>query len=86
MNSQVEVPPPGNRVRSYLEIVAPDDTPTHDIERSVADSIDLFADQRLPLHVEYGGTNYEFNAELALAPAWRRELLVLLHRALEVRI
>lgn len=86
MNSHVEVPPPGNRVRSYLEIMTPDDTPNHQVERDVTESIDLLQDLPFPFKLEGGGTTFEFDVELALAPAWRRELLFLLHRALEARV
>lgn len=86
MNARAEVPPPGNRVRSYLEIVAPDETPSHVMEREVEDSIDLLENQPFPLRLQSGDTTFQFDVESALAPAWRQEMRALLHRALEVRV
>ena len=86
MNAHVEVPPPGNRVRSFLDITTPDTTPNAQVENDVSSCIDLVEDNPFPLDMHSGDTTFQFNLELALAPAWRRELLVLLHRALEVRV
>ena len=86
VNSSVVVPPPGNRVRSYLDILTPDQTPNQKILHDILDPIDLFANQPLPLNVQSGDTTFAFNIEQALAPAWHRELEVLLHNALAVRV
>lgn len=86
INAHVAVAPPGNSVRSYLEIVAPDETPNATLEQSIAGSIDLFGATRLPLKVQSGDISFEFDVEQALAPAWRREIIVLLHSALVVRV
>lgn len=86
VNSNITVQPPGNRVRSYLDIVTPDQTANQKILDDILNPIDLFANQPLPLNVQSGDTNFTFNIEQSLAPAWHRELEVLLHNALAVRV
>ena len=71
---------------SYLDVVAPDDTPSSKIERAVADSIDLIREQPLPLVVQSEEVTFEFNVEFRLAPAWRTELVNLMRAALAVRL
>lgn len=86
INSHVAVRPPGNRVRSYLEILAPDETSNAKVEQDMAACVDLFAAPRFPLKVQSGDSTFEFDVEQPLAPAWRREIIVLLHSALVVRV
>jgi hypothetical protein len=86
VNSNVVVPPPGNRVRSYLDIVTPDQTSNQKILYDILNPIDLFANQPLPLNAHSGDTTFTFNIEQALAAAWHRELEVLVHHALAVRV
>lgn len=86
VNSNIIVTPPGNRVQSYLDIVTPDQTPNQKILYDILNPIDLFANQPLPLTVQSGDTNFTFNIEQSLAPAWHREVEVLLHNALAVRV
>ena len=86
VNSHVEVPPPGNRVRSFLEILAPDATASQQLQSDISDSVSLFENQPFPLSVQIGSTSFQFNVERALAPAWHHEIEVLLHYALAVRV
>jgi hypothetical protein len=85
-NLIIEVKPPGNRVRSYLDIWTPDETSNQQVQTDILDCIDLFTNPEFPLKVHGGETTFHFNVELALAPGWHRELLVLLHRSLAVRV
>jgi hypothetical protein len=85
-NAVVEVRPPGNRVRSYLDILTPDRTLNQQVETDIIDCIDLFTNPAFPLKVHHGETTFQFDIELALAPGWHRELVVLLHRSLAVRV
>ena len=84
-NSHVEVPPPGNRVRSYLDIIAPDHVPSDKIARDVVDAVSLLSARPLPIKIHSGDTTFIFNAELRLAEGWQGELKALLWRALAVR-
>lgn len=85
VESDIRVTPPGNRVRSFLEIVAPDDMPSRRIIRGVMDCLDLLSNKELPLTVESAPMLFTFNAERALALAWRKELVTLLEHAIRVR-
>ena len=85
VESDIRVTPPGNRVRSFLEIVAPDDMPSQRIIRGVMDCLDLLSNRDLPLTVESVPMLFIFDAERALALAWRKELVTLLEHAIRVR-
>ena len=86
VNSHIAVTPGGNRVRSYLDIWTPDETPSLTIEEDVVSCIDLLQDEHLPIDLQSGECTFHFDLEAALAPGWRRELVVLLHRALDARV
>lgn len=85
-DSRVEMPPPGNRIRSFLEIVTPDVTPSRQVFRAILDRIDLFENKSFPLDVLIGDISFQFDLDLALAPGWRQELEFLLHHALAARV
>ncbi len=70
-DSHVEVRPPGNRVRSYLDIVAPDATPLTDIMQAVAA---VPTPTQLPVKWLRGPVFCRLGVELGLASSWRREL------------
>jgi hypothetical protein len=84
-HSHVEVLPPGNRVRSYLDVLAPDHVPSDKIARDVIDAVALLLNRSLPLQIHSGDTTFTFNAELRLAAGWQGELKTLLWHALAVR-
>ncbi len=83
VDSSIEVPPPGNRVRSYLDVVAPDGAPLAQLAAAVAA---VPGAASLPVMWTVGDVWCRFGAELGLAPQWRRELqrlfarVVLLYR------
>jgi hypothetical protein len=85
VNRRIQIAPGGNSVLSYLDILAPDDTPSSTIGRVIMDSIDLLREQPLPLVVQSEEVRFELNVDSSLAPAWRRELVTLLRAALAVR-
>lgn len=84
VNSNIEIQPPGNRVRSYLDIWSPDSSPSRAIAYVILEPIDLFESKPLPLRVTNGNVFFEFNVDFALVEAWRVELEFLLWRALAV--
>jgi hypothetical protein len=85
-NSRTEVRPGGNKVLSYLDIVAPDDTPSRKLYREIIDSIDLFREQPLPLSVQIRELTFEFNVDPRLAAGWREEIATLLRAAIAARV
>jgi len=80
-------PPVGNRVRSFLEITAPDRTSNLEIQHVILDGASLLSSgrQQLPWALVHGETLFNFNIELSLAAQWDLELRILLGYALEVR-
>lgn len=85
--SIVEVPIGGNRVRSFLEIVAPDSTPGRQITAAVGGGAELLADaeRALPWKLSHGEVTFEFSIEAGMAATWQLELRILLGYALAVR-
>ena len=83
---EAEADTEGNRIRSFLEIITPDVTPSRQVGKAIMECIDLFENKQLPLNVLRGDIAYQFDLDRALAPAWRQELEFLLHHALAVRV
>jgi len=84
----VEVAPPaGNRVRSNLEVTAPDSTPSRQLVSVVQSGADFLADagRAPPWHFGHGEVSFTFEVEAALAQQWQVELRMLLGYALAVR-
>ena len=83
----IEVPPPGNRVRSYLEIVAPDASPNMQLAAAVQAGADFLADAASPQpwRLAHGEVSFAFEVEAALAAHWRIELRLLLGYAFAAR-
>lgn len=76
-DSLIEVPPPGNRVRSYLDIVAPDGTTIHKLVHVAGN---LTAVPQIPWTWSEGSVWCRFGVESALASEWQHELHRLLAR------
>jgi len=87
VNQIIEVEPNGNRVRSYLEVVAPDDTPNPHIVNAVQSGTAFLAEagRRAPWQLTHGEIRFEFNAEAVLAAHWQVELRLLLGYIIAVR-
>ena len=71
---------------SYIDILASDSTPNARIIHDVRQCIGLLAERNLPMRVQSGDTHFTFDLEPTLAPAWRRELEILLQYAISVRV
>lgn len=82
----IEIPPPGNRVRSYLDITAPDGTSEQTITDVVLSGADWLASQarELPWELAHGEVSFSFNLDLGLVHQWPVELRILLGYALQV--
>lgn len=87
VNSIVEVPRGINRVRSHLEILAPDNTPNRQIVASVQGGVEFLIDigRVQPWELTHSGVRFIFNVEASLAGTWQVELRILLGYALAVR-
>ncbi|MEN9579414.1 MAG: hypothetical protein RJA70_2423 [Pseudomonadota bacterium] len=78
--------PPGNRVRSYLDITAPDETAWPEIERSLAAYLRATARREFPFSGYAGRCSFSLSMDSELAKAWRSELANLLRFAQAVRL
>jgi hypothetical protein len=72
VHSIITLAPPGNRVRSYLDIVARDLTPASTLRLAFATATNVQPTQ-LPFFIEVPHGWFRFGAEQAIAPMWRQE-------------
>ena len=70
----VSVDPPGNRVRSFLDIVAPDTMSPTRIRESFAQFLEASQGAPLPWSMRIGHCLIRFGVEGALEPTWQDEL------------
>ena len=82
----IVVPPPGNRVRSYLDIVAPDVTPWAEIRPAFMSFVAEAQRRRFPWAGVVGRTYFRAGMEQALAANWQREIADLYRAVQAVRI
>ena len=85
-NESVAVPPGGNRVRSYLDIITPDETPTTEVAATVRSFVAVVRKRQLPWVATVGRCTFRFGLELGLEPTWTTEFRALLEAALRVRV
>lgn len=81
----LSVSPPGNRVRSYLDLIAPDDRSDGwllGVVKHLAHNAELHP---LPWNIAQDGCLCRFHLEHAMLPQWHEELAQLLRAALLVR-
>ena len=76
-HQRIELPPPGNRVRSFLDLVAPADVTRPEIAAAVETLSRRSAPQHLPAEWVQGRLWVRFGADRALLPFWRAELRLL---------
>jgi hypothetical protein len=86
VNAHVAIPPGGNRVRSYLDIVAPDETPTAEILSAVRRFLALARSRELPWVATVGRCTFRFGLERGIEAEWATEFRTLLDAALRVRV
>jgi hypothetical protein len=85
VNEAISIPPGGNSVRSYLDVVAPDETPTQEIRNAAVQFIDRSRDHPLPWVGSVGRCIFRFGVAQQLHSSWPEELRTLLRSALAVR-
>lgn len=86
MYQSLSVQPGGNRVRSFLDIVAPDETPSEEIRRSFMTFVSGNQRNPFPWVGVIGRCWFRANMELALTRIWYREIADLYHAATAARI
>lgn len=85
-SSRVAVAPPGNRVRSYVDIVAPDETPWTEIRPAFIAFVSEAQASDMPWSGVVGRCFFRAGMEAALATNWQEELLDLYRAAEAARI
>lgn len=73
--SFIEVAPGGNTVRSYLDIEAGEATTVAELLAVATKVAGGPSRPSLPVTIDIDGMKLSFGCDLALAPAWREELL-----------
>jgi hypothetical protein len=85
VNQTISLPPGGNDVRSYLDVIAPDETPTQEIRNAVVPFVDRSRGRALPWAETIGRCTFRFGVEQGLHASWPEEFRRLLLSALSVR-
>jgi hypothetical protein len=82
----ISVAPPGNRVRSYLDIVAPDDTPWNEIRTELMAFVGRMQPSALPWSGPSGRCHFGLGMDRELSHQWQRELAILYRAAQALRL
>jgi hypothetical protein len=82
----IEVRPPGNSVRSYLDIVAPDEVRWDEIWSAMMDFVGQSQRRTLPWEGISGRCFFRLGMERGLAQRWQRELAVLYRASQALRM
>lgn len=86
IDQSISVPPPGNRVRSFLDITAPDDLPWPEVRSAFMRFLAEKQQEDLPWVGDVDVCRFKVNMELALAAEWREELAKLYRFAEALRL
>jgi hypothetical protein len=81
----ISVPPPGNRVRSYLDVVAPDSAPWAEIRQSFLTFVTQVQRRPLPWVGVVGRCLFRIGLEGGLAADWQQEIAELYRAAQAAR-
>lgn len=82
----ISVRPPGNEVRSYLDIVAPDETRWEEVRVGLMDFVGTCQRSQLPWASQSGKCFFRLGMELGLASQWQKELAVLYRASQALRL
>jgi hypothetical protein len=77
----ISVAPPGNRIRSYLDIVAPDDVRWEDVHASLMEFLGRCQSAPLPWAGDSRSAYFRVGMESALTSRWQKELAILYRSA-----
>jgi hypothetical protein len=83
---KLEIAPAGNRVRSYLDVVAPDDAPWPEVRAAFLSFVSEAASTPLPWHGLAGRCLFRVGIEAGLSDQWAREVAELYQAVCAVRI
>ena len=85
VNESVIVPPPGNRVRGYLDVAAPDETGWAEIQQNLVAFVATLQGEPLPWEGIHGRCFFKIELDQDLASNWRAALASLIEAAYRVR-
>jgi hypothetical protein len=86
VNQLISVPPPGNRVRSFLDIVAPDELPWPSIQSAFVAFATARQEAAFPWTGTTGSCGFGMSMEEALARSWKAEVANLYRMAFTLRL
>lgn len=81
---QIDLPPGGNQVRAYLDVLAPDDTDRDEIDRALAGLARDLDERRNPTVFTLGPVTIRFGVELGLERLRAQQLHMLAPVALRL--
>ncbi len=82
----ISLRPPGNRIRSYLDIVAPDEARWDEVRIEMMDFVGKSQRNPLPWAGQSGRCYFRLGMELRLAQQWQKELAILYRASQALRI
>ena len=85
VNQASSIPPGGNSVRSYVDVIAPDETSTQELCNAVVRFIEQSRGHTLPWMASIGRCAFRFGVEGGLHARWPEEFRQLVLAALTVR-
>jgi hypothetical protein len=86
VNARTEIEPGGNDVRGYLDIIAPDETPTSEILAAVGPFVQRMHGTPLPWTATAGRCTFRFGLDRGLAGDWWDQLRALFIAAVRARV
>ncbi len=81
VNESLVVPPPGNRVRGYLDVAAPDETGWDEIRQNLVSFVATLQGESLPWEGIHGRCFFKLEFDHDLASNWRAALASLIEAA-----
>jgi hypothetical protein len=85
-SQSISIRPPGNRIRSYLDIIAPDETRWDEVRTALMEFVGTYQRSRLPWNGQSGQCFIRLGMELGLASEWQKELAVLYRASQALRL
>lgn len=82
----ISLPPPGNSVRSYLDIIAPDETRWEEVRVGLMEFVGIHQLSALPWNGRAGRCFFRLGMELGLTNQWQKELAVLYRASQALRL
>lgn len=82
----ISIPPPGNRVRSFLDIVIPDEAKWEEVRVGLMDFVGRSQRSPMPWSGHSGRCFFRVGMDLGLTSQWHREIAILYRAAQALRL